>query len=163
MITENMLVSIEFELKDNSSQEVIDSNKGQDSPLEFVTGQNEIIPKLESKIRTMNVGEAAQVVVEKSDAYGEYDEKAIQIHTKDKFGDMQLEVGIPLVGHDENGQQVHARVVGIEGEEVKVDLNHPLAGKDLLFDFKVLDVKIQTEVPEAPKAGGCGPSCGCKS
>ena len=160
MITNNMLVSIEFELKDNATQEIIDSNKDQNSPLDFITGQNEIIPKLESKIRTMNVGESAQVVVEKNDAYGEYDENAIQIHQKDKFGDMQLEVGLPLVGHDEHGQQVHARVIAIEGDNVKVDLNHPLAGKDLLFDFKILEAKIQAE---QPKTGGCGPSCGCKS
>lgn len=158
MITNNTLVSIEFELKNNTTKETIDSNKGQDL-LQFTTGRNEIIPKLESKIRTMNVGEAATVVVEKSEAYGEYDEAAVEVHPLEKFDGIELEIGLPLVGHDENGNQVHAKVIGLDDKEVKVDMNHPLAGIDLLFDFKVVDAIIQ---PEVEKSGGCGPSCGCK-
>lgn len=159
MITDNTLVSIEFDLRNNATNEMIDSNKGQDL-LQFTTGNNEIIPKLESKIRTMNIGDAATVLVEKTDAYGEYDENAIQVHSRDKFDGIELEVGVPLVGHDEHGNQVHARVLELSDNDVKVDMNHPLAGIDLLFDFKVVDAQIQPE-PEK-KSGGCGPSCGCK-
>lgn len=157
-ITNNMLVSIEFELKNNGTGEMIDSNKGLE-PLQFITGQNEIIPKLEGKIRGMYVGEEAMVVVAKEDAYGEYDNEATQLHPIERFAGMQLEVGLPLVGHDENGQQVHAKVLEVGEKDVKVDLNHPLAGIDLLFNFKILDAEIQPE----KKSGGCGPSCGCKS
>jgi len=157
-ITVNTEVSIEFDLKDNKTQELIDSNKGQEV-MKFVTGKNEIIPKLESKIRSMNVGDAAQVLVESTEAFGAYDETAVQVHPREKFDGMNPEVGMPILGHDENGNQYSATIIDITDKEVKVDLNHPLAGKDLLFDFKILDAQLMPELPKT--GGGCGPSCGC--
>lgn len=137
-IANNQQVSIEYELK--SKGEVIDSNIGKE-PLVFTFGSGQIIPGLESRIAHMEAGQSEEVNVPAAEAYGEYDEAATQTIPKKELGEIpNLEVGMPLQGQSPDGQVIRAVVKAIADEEVVVDFNHPLAGQDLDFTVKILQV-----------------------
>lgn len=127
-------------LKDGST---FDSSRGRE-PLEFTLGQHTVVPGFENAIRGMKVGEKKKVTLSVKDAYGEPDEKRIQnvpIETLKKSG-IEPEVGMVLgLQHPaQPGVQIPAKVVDINDKEVKIDLNHPLAGKELTFEIELVNV-----------------------
>ncbi len=136
-IQENQVVTIEYELKVDG--EVVDSNVGKD-PLEFTFGIGQLIPGLESRMTEMNEGDSEAITVPAAEGYGEYNAEAKQALPKEQFGDLQLEVGMPLQGQGENGQPIQVVVEEIKDNEVVVDFNHPLAGKELNFDITVKSI-----------------------
>ena len=130
-IESNQVVAMMYELKVDG--EVVDSNIGKD-PLEFTFGTGQIIPGLESRIVELNEGDSKDITVPAAEAYGEYNEEAKQVLPKEQFGDLELQVGMPLQGQGENGQPIQVIVTDIkEDGSVEVDFNHPLAGKELNF------------------------------
>lgn len=133
-IQENQVVTMNYELKVNG--EVVDSNIGKD-PLEFTFGIGQLIPGLESRINEMNEGDTKEVIVPAAEAYGEYNPEAKQALPKEQFGDMELEVGMPLQGQGENGQPIQVVVDEIRDNEIVVDFNHPLAGQELNFSITI--------------------------
>ena len=165
-IADNKVVSMEYEVRDAETKEVIDSNKGQ-KPLQFITGKGQIIPGLERKIQEMNENEEADVLVKAEDAYGLKDENAKQTLPKEQFAGIELQKGMTLYGQGENGETVQVTVVDFDENGVTIDFNHPLAGKDLLFTVKILGVRDATaqeamtgQVIEPDESCGCGAS-GC--
>ena len=136
-IQENQVVTIEYELKVDG--EVVDSNVGKD-PLEFTFGIGQLIPGLESRMTEMNEGDSEAITVPAAEGYGEYNAEAKQALPKEQFGDLQLEVGMPLQGQGENGQPIQVVVEEIKDNEVVVDFNHPLAGKELNFNITVKSI-----------------------
>lgn len=154
---ENSVVGIEYEVKEAGSTEVVDSNKGQNQPpLEFITGKGHIIPGLEKALEGMSVGESGDMLVPASEAYGERDDKAIQILPIEQFEGVELQEGLTLYGQGDQGQTVQVTVQSFDEKEVKVDFNHPLAGKDLMFYVKVLSLREATadEVSSGQIGGG---------
>lgn len=137
-IENDQLVSINYELKIEG--EVVDSNIGKDV-LEFPFGAGQLIPGLEARIQDMNEGESRDVSVPAAEAYGEYDQNAKQLVPKEQFGDLELQIGMPLQGQGEDGQQFQVIVTNILDEQVEVDFNHPLAGKDLEFSITIQSIK----------------------
>ena len=137
-INENQVVSIMYELTVDG--EVVDSNIDKE-PLEFTFGVGNLIPGLESRIANMNEGDQATVVVPAVEAYGEYNPEAKQVLPKTQFGDLELSVGMPLEGQGENGQPVQVIVTNIQDDTVEIDLNHPLAGKELTFAITINSIK----------------------
>ena len=171
-IAENMVVALEYELRDPNTSEILDSNIGM-QPLEFIMGKGTIIPGLESELSKMNSGDAGRIVVKAINAYGEYDESAIEAYPREQFAGITLFEGMTLYGQDDYGQTVEVRVKTFDDTNVTVDYNHPLAGKDLLFDVNILDVREATAderlsgmVKQAQAGGGCcgggsNHGCGC--
>lgn len=170
-IQEKMVVSFTYELKDNATKEVIDASG--DAPLEFITGFGHIIPGLEKQIILMNIGDSAVVVVSPEEAYGTFDEAAVRSHPKEQFAGLDLVIGMPLYGQSEDGNTVQVTVRNFNDEEVMIDYNHPLAGKELAFDVTLQAVRMATaeevltgrlnahcETP-GQGGGGCGSGCGC--
>ena len=141
-------ISIEYTLK-LEDKSVVDSNVGSD-PLKFVQGDHKIIKGLENALEGMKIGESKEVTIKPEEAYGPIQEEAFIEVTKDQVPADALKVGAQLQGRNANGQMFFALVTEIKEEVVMLDCNHPLAGKTLYFDVKVLDVKenIVTEVPE---------------
>lgn len=139
-IENNMVVSLEYELRDKATSEIIDSNVGE-AALEFMTGRNHIIPGLESEILKLNVSDSAQVLVAAKDGYGEFDEAAIQQVPIEQFAGIELQEGMPLYGQAEDGSTIQVTIKAFNDKEATVDYNHPLAGKDLMFDIKILGVR----------------------
>lgn len=165
-IQENQIVSIQYEVKDGDT--VVDSNVG-GVPLVFIFGKGQIIPGLENGIVDMAIGDSAEVLVKPQDAYGEHNPEAKQEVPKDQFTGIELEVGMTLYGQGENGETVQVVVDNIGEETVIIDFNHPLAGKDLLFNVTINNIREATEeellsgVPAENNTGhdgSCG-SCGC--
>ncbi len=160
-ISDNQVVSISYELKDVDSGEVIDSNLNS-APLSFIVGKGQIIPGLENEIKNLNSGDNAEIKVAAVDAYGEYDDAAVQSLPKEQFAGLELSVGMSLYGQGEDGGTVQVVVKSFNDESVEVDFNHPLAGKDLLFAISVTEVREATadELINGfvgnPSAGGCG-------
>ncbi|MDX1809485.1 MAG: peptidylprolyl isomerase [Sulfurospirillaceae bacterium] len=162
-INENQVVSIQYELKDADNGDILDSNL-EAAPLSFIVGKGQIIPGLESEIRKLSQDDTSDIKVSAADAYGEYDENAVQSLPKEQFAGLELKEGMTLYGQGEDGGTVQVTVKSFDDESVKVDFNHPLAGKDLLFSLSVLEVRDATSdeilngYVGAPAGGGCG--CG---
>src|SRR3989304_9043460 len=132
-------VSIEYTLK-LEDQSVVDTNVGGE-PLVYVQGSHQIIPGLEKAMEGMKAGENRQITVKPEEAYGKVEEEAlVEVDKKQVPPDAQ-KVGAQLQGQNEQGQVFQARGLEVKDETVLLDFNHPLAGKTLYFDIKVLNVK----------------------
>lgn len=113
----------------------------ENQPLEFTVGEGKIIPDFERAVEGMNVGENKTVDIQSQRAYGERDESLVR-----KFDRSALPPGFePKKGmiielHLPTGDAIPATISDVGGNYVVVDLNHPLAGKDLEFDIKVVGV-----------------------
>lgn len=162
-ISDNQVVSIHYELKDVDNGEILDSNINA-APLSFIVGKGQIIPGLEEKIKELKAGENADIKVAAADAYGIYDDNAVQTLPKEQFAGLELQVGMTLYGQGEHGETVQVIVKNFNDETVEIDFNHPLAGKDLLFAINVVEVRDATadEILNGYVGGGHG-GCGCGS
>ena len=170
MIDKNQVVSIEYEVKENGTDKVLDSNVG-GKPLEFIMGSGQIIKGLEEAIAEMSVGDKKEVIVAPVNAYGEYISDYIQEVPRDQFVGIDLPEGMTLFGQGENGETVQVIVKDFNDEVVIVDYNHPLAGKELKFVVTIRDAREATEKElacglhhhEHHNGGGCcgGGGCGC--
>ena len=136
-------VSIEYTLT-LEDETVVDSNVGAE-PLTFIQGSHNIIPGLENSLDGMKIGDSKQVTVKPEDAYGPVNKDAVSEVNKDQIQKDLLEVGAVLQGQNPDGQIIIARVVEIKEDTVLLDYNHPLAGKTLFFDIKILDVQDAPE------------------
>jgi len=136
-VSNGKVISLEYTLKLDDNQ-VVDSNVGKD-PLTYKQGANQIIPGVEVAVEGMTVGQAKSVVVEPPDGYGNVNPEAIQEIPKEKVP-QDVKVGTQLHGKDASGQEIRPTVREIRDDTVLLDFNHPLAGKTLFFDLKVLDV-----------------------
>jgi len=137
VIQEGSRVQLEYTLSDSSGA-VLDSNKGGE-PFTYTHGQRQIVPGLESALAGKRAGDVAKVTVKPEDAYGTVDPKA-QIEVGRERVPPDVKVGSELTGRDSSGGTRSVRVKEIKDKSVVLDLNHPLAGKTLVFDVRVLNV-----------------------
>lgn len=138
MIENGKQVAIEYSvfLDDNTK---IDTNVGKD-PLIFLFGAHQILPALEEALRGLEVGDTREVTLSPDDAYGDVNPDAYKtVEAKLIPEDLRFE-GALLVVSDEQFGEMLIRVQKLEGDQVILDFNHPLAGKTLKFDVTVLDV-----------------------
>ncbi len=139
-IDRNSVVTIEYTLRDPEG-EVIDSSVGSD-PLSYLHGHGQLIPGVEKQLAGQSEGAALRFTVPPGEGYGEYDENAFRTVSKANFGDAgEVEEGMQFWVTDEDGREMPARVDAIEGDEVRLDFNHPLAGLPLDFEIKVVNVR----------------------
>ncbi|WP_457621164.1 FKBP-type peptidyl-prolyl cis-trans isomerase [Persephonella sp.] len=139
--TSNKVVSFHYTLKDKETGEVLDSSQVHGQPLTVLFGANNIIPGLEARMEGMEVGETRTIEVPAAEAYGEKDPNLIQQAPREYFQGVELEKGLPLQAQTPEGQIINMIVVDFDENTVTVDLNHPLAGKDLIFEVEVTDVR----------------------
>jgi len=130
-------ISLEYTVKLEDGQ-VVDTNVG-GNPLMYTQGANEILRGVESAVEGMEVGEAKQAVVPPMQGYGDADPNAFAEVPKDKLP-REIEVGTQLHGKDASGREIRTIVSAINDETVLLDFNHPLAGKTLYFDLKVVNI-----------------------
>jgi len=139
VITEGSKVSLEYTLNVEGG-EVVDSNSG-DDPLVYTQGNNEIIPALEEELSGLAAGDEKEVTLPPDEAYGPVDPNAFQEVPLDQIPEEAREEGQLLIMQDQQGHRQQIRVSEIRDDTAVLDLNHPLAGKTLHFDVKVLDVQ----------------------
>jgi FKBP-type peptidyl-prolyl cis-trans isomerase 2 len=119
--------------------EVFDASEKHGQPLEFEAGKGMVVPGFDAAVIGMKVGEEKEVTLKPEEAYGMPNEQAIQKVPKDKFPAEAKEgmmIGVPLP----NGQQMPAVIKKIDEKEVTIDMNHPMAGKTLVFKIKIVSI-----------------------
>jgi FKBP-type peptidyl-prolyl cis-trans isomerase SlyD len=136
-VSKGKVISLEYTVKLDDNQ-VVDSNVGKE-PLTYTQGAKRIVPGVESAVEGMTVGQAKHVVVAPSDGYGERNPNAFQEVPKEKVP-KDVQVGTRLHGKDTAGRDVRPIVTEIKDNTVLLDFNHPLAGKTLFFDLRVLNI-----------------------
>ncbi|MFT6069286.1 MAG: FKBP-type peptidyl-prolyl cis-trans isomerase SlyD [Bacteriovoracaceae bacterium] len=142
-IAKDCVVSIQYTLKGDDGA-VMDSSEGQD-PLTFLQGHGNLIPGLEKALEGKSKGEELKVSIAPEDGYGPYRDELVQDIPKSNFDPGQpLAVGDQFQVETEVGPLV-VQVTKIEGENVSIDGNHPMAGKTLNFEVKVEEVREATE------------------
>ncbi len=131
----NVKVHYKGMLKDG---EVFDSSEGRE-PLSFKVGEGQMIQGVEKAVSEMKEGETRKVEVPSQEAYGDHREDMVAAIPKDKFpGDITPKEGMMLKMQSEHGE-IPVRVTEVTENEVKLDANHPLAGKDLTFELTVIE------------------------
>jgi peptidylprolyl isomerase len=121
--------------------EVFDSSDG-GTPLAFTVGGGEVIPGFENGIVGMAPGDTRTVHIPCADAYGERrDDGVMQVPRGEFPPDMPLEVGTSVQGQQQSGQVVSFTIMAVTDEQVTLDANHPLAGKDLTFDLTLVSIE----------------------
>jgi len=121
--------------------ETFDSSTGRD-PLEFEVGSGQIIPGLDKAIPGMKVGDTKKVEIPCVEAYGETNPSAIQAIPRAEIpAEIPVEAGTQLQMQSPDGQVVPVTVTEVTDAEVTLDANHMLAGKDLIFDIELVEIK----------------------
>jgi FKBP-type peptidyl-prolyl cis-trans isomerase SlyD len=138
-VSDGKQVSLEYTLtlEDKSK---IDSNVGKE-PLVYTQGAHEIIPGLEKQVAGLKVGESKRIEVPPAEGYGAVDPARKQEVEKNRIPEDARKVGAKLTGQGPQGQPIFAQVTEVKDTTVVLDMNHPLAGKKLIFDIKVLKVE----------------------
>lgn len=120
---------------------VFDSSENKD-PLEFTLGQGQLIPGFEKAVTGLNEGDSTTVNISSDDAYGERkDELEIEVTRDELPDDIDPQIGMQLqVKQQQTDQSIPVRITEVSDENVTLDANHPLAGKDLTFDIELVEI-----------------------
>lgn len=140
MIVENgKVVSIEYTLTLDGGTKV-DSNVGGE-PLRFTHGQSEILPALQEALVGVAVGETKSITLTPEQGYGPVHEEAFHEVEATQIPEGAREKGIQLTAEDPEGNEHPIRVHEVRGDKIVLDFNHPLAGRTLNFDVRVVSVE----------------------
>ena len=166
MITKNKVVSVSYELKTEPDGSVLET-ADRERPLEFICGQGQTLEYFEMNLLEKKVGEKFDFKIPAANAYGEVNDEMIVDLPKEIFKEVEageMKVGNVLPMMDSMGRHLQGKILSIGEEEVKIDFNHQLAGKDLYFKGEVLSVRDATaEELEALHSHKCGGCSGCGS
>ena len=126
-------------LKDGSE---FDNSIERKEPLELTIGDGLVLKDFENTIRTMSVGDKKKVHIPVQDAYGEYLEEALIKSPRNEFPkDFRFIIDERIKGNTKSGKPATATILEVTKTEVTLDMNHPLAGKDLNFEIELLEVE----------------------
>ncbi len=160
------MVTLTYDLRvDDENGEMVEQATVE-QPLQFLYGAGVMLPKFETQLAGLKENDPFQIKLAKADAYGEVNNDAIVELPKHvflvegKFDDELIKVGNTVPMMSSNGQRLNGLVLEVEEDIVKMDFNHPLAGEDLYFAGKVIEVREASdeEVAQILSGGGCG--CG---
>jgi len=118
-----------------------DSSEGR-QPLEFEVGSGSVIPGFDNGVVGMTVGDKKTINIPAEEAYGGVEEDRFMEFPIDRFPpDLKPEAGMTLTMSDGGGQQFPVVITDVRDNIVILDANHPLAGKDLVFDIELMEIK----------------------
>ncbi|MDX1284393.1 MAG: FKBP-type peptidyl-prolyl cis-trans isomerase [Draconibacterium sp.] len=163
------MVTLTYDLRiDDENGEVIEQATTE-QPLQFLYGAGVMLPKFESHLAGLRQDDPFTIKLGKNDAYGEVNNDAVVELPKNVFlvnGDFDAElikVGNTVPMMSSNGQRLNGLVLEVNDETVKMDFNHPLAGEDLYFAGKVVEVREASDEEVAQILSGGAGGCGCGS
>lgn len=166
IITRNCYVSLAYKLTVDGT--VVEDVKAE-QPLDFIFGVGMLLPTFESNVDGKVAGDSFAFTLTPAEGYGELIADAVVdlpkavFEVEGQFDDSVIFEGATLPMMDNEGHQMMGRVVSVSDEAVKMDFNHPMAGKTLNFEGTVVGVREATDEDMAkfmPQGGGC--SCGCE-
>ncbi|TDE05629.1 FKBP-type peptidyl-prolyl cis-trans isomerase [Flavobacterium hiemivividum] len=138
-VKENNTVKVHYTGKLADGQ-VFDSSEGKE-PLAFTLGQGSLIPGFEKGLIDMKLNEKKTITIPAEEAYGDpREDLLIEVPKSELPQEMDPEVGMGLVSRTPEGQEMNLLVVEVKEESVILDGNHPLAGKELIFDLEVVEI-----------------------
>lgn len=159
-IEKNKVATLTYTLK-NDDEQILDQ-ADENNPFLYMHGVGGIIPGLEKALEDKQTGDSFHVSILPEDAYGVRDPNLTEQVPRSMFegiSDDQLQPGAQFQAQTAHGTQI-ITIAGVEGDTVKIDANHPLAGETLHFDVAVNDIRDATEEEIAHghphAAGGCG-------
>lgn len=121
--------------------EIFDDSRGRE-PIEFTLGAGQVIPGFEKAVLDMAVSDTKTVNIPAADAYGDHRPELIQaVPLSELPEEIKPEVGMQLVSQAPDGQQIPLVVTEVNDDNIMVDANSPLAGKDLIFDLELVEIK----------------------
>ena len=142
-VIDNAVVALEFTLTVDG--EIVDTSDG-DGPIRFIQGQGQIIPGLEKALYGMTMGDSKELAIPPKDGYGEHDPNAFADIPRAEFpSEIPLELGVELELKNKTGDTLEATIDSVDDESVRLNFNHPLAGKILNFSVKVVDLRYATQ------------------
>ena len=158
----NKMVTLSYVLRaDGNDGELIEQTT-MESPLRFVFGLGQMLPKFESNLAGLTQGDNFEMTLSAKDAYGEIDEEAIVDLPKDifvvdgNFDEERFTIGAQIPMQTNTGQRLNGTILNVGDDSLKMDFNHPLAGVDLHFSGNIIEVRDATEEELAPASCGCG-------
>jgi len=138
-ISKNSVVTLNYTLT-NDQGEILDES--QDGSFLYMHGAGGIIPGLEGELEGKSAGDTFTAHIEPADGYGERDDSMVQVVPRDMFDkEHPVEEGIQFHAESPEGDMLTVTVTKIEGDDITVDGNHPLAGIALNFDIKIADIR----------------------
>lgn len=144
LIGDNLVVSMHYKLTDNDGN-ILDSSEGAE-PMGYLHGAGNIIPGLEKALTGKVEGDSLQVKVDPAEGYGEVIPDLIQTVERAAFqGVESIEVDMTFEAQGPDGSVQHIVVKEVDGDNITVDGNHPLAGVALNFDIEIVGVREATE------------------
>jgi FKBP-type peptidyl-prolyl cis-trans isomerase SlyD len=139
----NKVVTMNFTLTDEKGNVLDSTDTG--GPFSYIAGKGMVLPKLEEAVSIMMIGTKKQLQLVAKDGYGEYNKDAVQAVGKENFPeDFILEAGMEYMASNPDGVQMPFIITNVEDQTVTIDFNHPLAGKNLIFDLELIDVRDAT-------------------
>jgi len=141
------VVSLTYDLysPQQDGTEALVESTSEEQPLTFLFGVGQMLPKFEENLSTLSTGDDYDFRISAADGYGEYDDKAVANLPIEMFNGTDVpEVGSILPLQDNNGNRFQGQVVSVAEDSVIVDLNHPMAGQELHFKGKILNVRPAT-------------------
>ena len=120
-----------------------DSSRDRGEPISFVVGGGQMISGFDQNVRGMELGETKTFTISPEDGYGQSDPEAIQEVAKEQFPDgFEPDNGVLVRGVNENNEEIVAVVLEHSEETVTLDFNHPLAGKNLVFEVEIVEIEV---------------------
>ncbi|MCD6237619.1 MAG: peptidylprolyl isomerase [Thermoplasmata archaeon] len=140
-IKEGDTVYILYEAKSEDGKEIYYKNE-KDSPLELVVGEGKFFPVIENELKNMKVGDSKTITLQPKDAFGpRLDELIFEVPKNAIRADVELSVGSRVKINAPSGKVFYGTVTDIKENTLTIDLNHPLAGKTLVFTITVVSIK----------------------
>tara|TARA_Y100001970_G_scaffold195587_1_gene237725 strand:+ start:1108 stop:1572 length:465 start_codon:yes stop_codon:yes gene_type:complete len=126
--------------------EVFDDSRIRETTMNTVVGSGALIPSFENALLGMQEGQVKKINLTAAEAFGEYVDSAVVTVPRTAFPpDMQLNEGQMVTANGPQGQQMHAKIVSFTDNDVTIDHNHPLAGKDVNFEIEVVEISSNVD------------------
>jgi FKBP-type peptidyl-prolyl cis-trans isomerase SlyD len=167
-IENNKVVSLTYELREGNSEGMVIEALEESKPMTFVFGKGRLLPSFESKLSTLETGDFFNFVLDAGSAYGDRREEMIInlphsiFENEGKIDENVCRVGNVVPMMDTNGTRITGTIIEISDTYVRMDFNHPMAGVDLCFSGKIMEVREATDDELLSSVNSCS-SCGSNS
>ena len=181
-VTENKVVTISYSISDRDGR-ILESS-AQSGNLTYIHSEGSLVPGMEKALFDKSQGERIDEIIESNDAFGEYDDEMVFSVPRSQFSisDDELKVGLEFQAQI-SGEMRFCRIEEINGDQIKINANHPLSGKDIRFEAEILEIRDATKEEiehghvhgehghghehHSHESGSCcgghGEECGCES